>query len=101
MGALTLNGLVLYLASNGEKVLLGRFWGAEALGIYGRAYQLIRIPTDNLNTAVGDVAFSALSRIQDDLGRLRNYFLKGYSLVLTLTLPVTVPCSRMTVFSFC
>ena len=92
-GALTLNGLVLYLASNGEKVLLGRFWGAEALGIYGRAYQLIRIPTDNLNNAVGDVAFSALSRIQDDLGRLRNYFLKGYSLVLTLTLPITVSCA--------
>src|SRR3984957_15833359 len=92
-GALTLNGLVMYLASNGEKVLLGRFWGAEALGIYGRAYQLIRIPTDNLNAAVGDVAFSALSRIQDDLGRLRNYFLKGYSLVLTLTLPITVSCA--------
>jgi PST family polysaccharide transporter len=92
-GTLTLNGLVLYLASNGEKVLLGRFWGAEALGIYGRAYQLIRIPTDNLNTAVGDVAFSALSRIQDDPGRLRNYFLKGYSLVLTLTLPITISCA--------
>jgi O-antigen/teichoic acid export membrane protein len=92
-GALTLNGLVLYLASNGEKVLLGRFWGAEALGIYGRAYQLIRIPTDNLNTAVGDVAFSALSRIQDDPSRLRNYFLTGYSLVLTLTLPITLSCA--------
>ena len=92
-GALTLNGLVMYLASNGEKVLLGRFWGAEALGIYGRAYQLIRIPTDNLNGAVGDVAFSALSRIQDDPGRLRNYFLKGYSLVLTLTLPITLSCA--------
>jgi PST family polysaccharide transporter len=57
-GALTLNGLVMYVASNFEKVLLGRFWGAETLGIYGRAYQLIRIPTDNLNAAVGDVAFS-------------------------------------------
>jgi PST family polysaccharide transporter len=92
-GTLTLNGLVVYIASNFEKVLLGRFWGAEALGIYGRAYQLIRIPTDNLNSAVGDVAFSALSRIQDDPGRLRRYFLKGYSLVLALTLPVTVACA--------
>jgi O-antigen/teichoic acid export membrane protein len=92
-GTLTLSGLVLYLASNGEKVLLGRFWGAEALGIYGRAYQLIRLPTDNLNGAVGDVAFSALSRIQNDPDRLRNYFLKGYSLVLALTLPTTVSCA--------
>jgi O-antigen/teichoic acid export membrane protein len=92
-GTLTLNGLVMYVASNFEKVLLGRFWGAEALGIYGRAYQLIRIPTDNLNSAVGDVAFSALSRIQDDPDRLRGYFLKGYSFVLALTLPITIACA--------
>ena len=31
-GTLTLNGLVVYIASNLEKVLLGRFWGVDALG---------------------------------------------------------------------
>jgi O-antigen/teichoic acid export membrane protein len=92
-GTLTLNGLILYCANNMDKVLLGRFWGADALGIYGRAYQLINIPTDNLNSAVGEVAFSALSRLQDDPPRLKNYFLKGYSLVLALTLPITVACA--------
>lgn len=89
---LTLNGIVLYVASNFEKVLLGRYWGADAIGIYGRSYQLIRIPTDTLTSAVGEVAFSALSRVQDDAQRLRSYFLKGYSLVLALTLPATVAC---------
>jgi len=92
-GTVTLNSLVVYVASNFEKVLLGRFWGAEVLGMYGRAYQLNRIPTDNLNSAVGEVAFSALSRIQDDPSRLRRYFLKGYSLVLALTLPITITCA--------
>ena len=91
-GTLTLSGLVFYVATNFEKVLLGRFWGAEALGIYGRAYQLIRIPTDNLNSAVGDVAFSALSRIQHDPSRLKRFFLKGYSLVLAITVPSTIAC---------
>jgi O-antigen/teichoic acid export membrane protein len=89
-GTITLNGVVVYIAYNLEKVLLGRFWGADAIGIYGRAYQLVNIPTDNLNSAVGEVAFSALSRIQDDPPRLRNYFLKGYSLVLALTIPITI-----------
>ena len=92
-GTLTLTGLAVYVASNFEKVLLGRFWGVSALGIYGRAYQLISIPTDNLNSAAGEVAFSALSRLQDDPSRLRGYFLKGYSLVLAMTLPVTVACA--------
>ncbi len=91
-GTLTLNSFVVYIASNFDKVLLGRFWGAEALGLYGRAYQVIRIPTDNLNSAVGEVAFAALSRVQDDPRRLKSYFLKGYSLVLALTVPITIAC---------
>src|SRR6201993_3589229 len=92
-GTLTLNGLVAYVAFNAEKVLIGRFWGADAIGIYGRAFQLVNIPTDNLNSAVGEVAFSALSRLQDDPVRLKSYFPKGFSLVLGLTLPITVACA--------
>ena len=92
-GTVTLNGLVVYVAYNLEKVLLGRFWGADALGLYGRAYQLINVPTENLNRAVGGVAFSALSRLQDDPVRFRNYFLKGYSLVNSITIPTTIFCA--------
>ncbi len=92
-GTLTLNSLLAYLAYNAEKIMIGRYWGADAIGIYGRAYQLINIPTDNLNTAVGEVAFSALSRLQHDLERLKSYFLKGYSLVLGLTIPITIACA--------
>ena len=92
-GTATLNGLVVYIAYNLEKVLLGRFWGAEGLGIYGRAYQLISIPTENLNSASGGVAFAALSRLQDDQNRFKNYFLKGYTVVLALTLPITIACA--------
>jgi O-antigen/teichoic acid export membrane protein len=95
-GTVTLHGIVVYTAFNLEKVLMGRFWGADALGIYGRAYRLINLPTENLNAAAGEVTFSALSRLQDQPGRLRNYFLKAYSLSLALTLPITV---AFTVFS--
>lgn len=71
-------------------MLLGRFWGAETLGIYGRAYQLINLPTDNLNSTIGLVVFPALSRLQNDAEHLRNYFLKGYSLFLSLVMPITM-----------
>jgi PST family polysaccharide transporter len=92
-GTITVNSAIIYIAYNLDKVLLGRFWGAAAVGIYGRAYQLITIPTDNLNSAVGGVTFAALSRLQDNLQRLRSYFLKGYSLVLASTLPITILCA--------
>ena len=89
-GLLTLNGVVVYAAYNLDKVLLGRVWGAEALGIYGRAYQLISIPTENLHSTIGLVMFPALSRVQDDPTRLRAYFLKGYGLFLSVVMPITV-----------
>ena len=92
-GTLTLNSIVTYVAYNMEKVLLGRFWGPQVIGLYGRAYQLINIPTDNLNQSIGEVAFSALSRIQSDRPRFRNYFLKGYSIVLAMTIPITIMCA--------
>lgn len=89
---LTANGLVVYLSNNMDKVFIGRYWGGDILGVYGRAYQLINIPTENLNSAAGEVAFSALSRLQHEPSRFRSYFLKGYSLVLAMTLPVTLAC---------
>lgn len=91
-GSLTLTGILVYLGYNAEKVMIGRFWGVDAIGVYGRAYQIINIPTDNLNSAVGEVAFAALSRLQDDHLRRRSYFLKGFSLVLGLSLPITIAC---------
>jgi PST family polysaccharide transporter len=89
----TLTNLVMYIAYNLDKILLGRFWGAGALGLYGRAYQLANMPTEQLNSAVGWIAFPALSRIQDDPSRLIGYFLKGYSLVLALTIPIAIACA--------
>ena len=89
-GTVTLNNLVVYIAYNLDKVLLGRFWGADVLGFYSRACQVINIPTSQLNAAVGGVAFSALARLQDDPARYKNYFLKGYSLVIAMTAPITL-----------
>jgi len=92
-GTLTLNGLVVYVAYNFEKFLLGRFWGADALGIYGRAYQLITLPTEGINAALGGVAFASLSRLQNDPQRIRTFFLKAYSLIVSVTLPIAIVCA--------
>ena len=92
-GIVTLNSLVVYIAYNLDKILLGRFWGVDAVGIYGRAYQLATLPTDYINGATGSIAIPVLSRLQNNPERLRSYFLKGYSLVLALTIPTTAACA--------
>jgi O-antigen/teichoic acid export membrane protein len=88
-GAVSLNTVLSYLAYNTDKILLGRFWGADTLGIYGRAYQLANLPNENLNSTLALVAFPALSRLQNEPARLQNYFLKGYRLFLSLSVPLT------------
>lgn len=88
----TATGFLSYVTNNIDKLLLGRVWGTEATGLYSRSFYLINFPTENLNVTIGEVAFAALSRTKGDLDRFRRYFLKGYSLVVTLTLPLTVVC---------
>jgi O-antigen/teichoic acid export membrane protein len=92
-GTVTLNSIVVYIAYSADKILLGRFWGANSLGIYERAYTLISVPSDGLGNAIGGVAFPALSRLQSDPPKMKSYFLKGYSLYLALSLPVTIACA--------
>jgi O-antigen/teichoic acid export membrane protein len=89
-GAVTLNTAIVYLAYNVDKVLIGRFWGADALGTYGRAFQLVTLPNEILFATLGQVAFPAFSRVQNDLPRLRSYFLKGYGVFVSLVMPITI-----------
>jgi PST family polysaccharide transporter len=92
-GLATCNSFIVYLAWNAEKLLLGRFWGADALGLYGRAFQLVTLPVQQLNSAVTGVAFPALSRIQHDAKRLARSFLTGFSLLISATIPITITCA--------
>ena len=89
-GTITVNGVISYMTYNLDKFIVGRIWGATALGYYGVASQLINTPTSNLNIALGGVTFSGLSRLQNDVVRFRSYFLKGYSLNISITLPITI-----------
>jgi PST family polysaccharide transporter len=88
----TCNGLLVFLAWNSDNILLGRVWGPDALGLYGRAYQLATLPVQQLTGAVSGVAFTAFSRIQNDSGRLAKSFLKAYSLLVSLTVPIAISC---------
>jgi PST family polysaccharide transporter len=92
-GTITLNNLVVYGGYNSEKVLLGRYFGPDVLGLYSKAYELINLPTRIINMAIAGVAFSSLSRLQHEPARFKDYFLKGYSLVISITLPATIACA--------
>jgi O-antigen/teichoic acid export membrane protein len=92
-GLASCNSVVVFLAWNVDNLLLGRVWGADALGLYGRAFQLVTLPVQQLNSAITGVALPALSRIQDDTKRLARSFLRGFSILISSTIPITITCA--------
>lgn len=55
--------LVNYVSENADNVILGRFAGPDAVGIYSRAYQLFHMPLQQLAAPLTRVAFPILSRL--------------------------------------
>jgi O-antigen/teichoic acid export membrane protein len=91
-GLATCNSFLVFLAWNSDNILLGRFWGAHVLGLYGRAYQLATLPVEQLTSTLSGVAISGLSAVQDDADRFSRSFLSGYSLLVSATIPIAIAC---------
>jgi PST family polysaccharide transporter len=87
-GIVTTNGIVMHLAHNLDKLLIGRFFGAEVVGLYSRAQTLANFPTDVINSAVGRVLLSTFSRVKTDRELIRSYFMMAYRLLVSVTVPV-------------
>src|SRR5699024_4902725 len=58
------------LSGEGDNFIVGKFLGADALGLYGRAFQLMITPVNLFAKIISDVLFPVTSKIQDDKPRL-------------------------------
>lgn len=77
-----------WLASNADQILIGRFAGAEALGIYSLAHRLVMLPISYLNPTINRVAFPVLARHQQATAVVRDGFLKIIRLLAFLQFPM-------------
>ena len=81
--------LLYNLYSNADYLIVGRVFGAEAVGIYTFAF---RVVTDTVNTLinnVNEVAYPTFAKLQNQIERLRKYFFtiaRGSLLLFTLVL---------------
>lgn len=85
-------GMCNYAASQGDNVIVGRAMPAAALGVYGRAYQLMSMPAMFLGEVTDRVAFPLLSRVQHDRAQLRVAYGRGVSLVACVMAPAAAAC---------
>lgn len=88
-GGLSLGRIVNYLALNGDKLVIGRLIGGDALGLYDRAYKLASLPGSLYEMAASKVALSSLSRVQNEPQRLRAAYRRGIELTALIGMPMT------------
>lgn len=79
-----------YFSRNLDNVLVGRFWGAEQLGYYSRAYFLMTLPTLLASGMLTAVMIPALSALQHDRKRMEAAFLRSIRWISLLGCPVAI-----------
>ncbi len=89
-GHLTGFTTINYFSRNLDNLLIGRVWGAQQLGLYSRAYQLMTLPMDQINEPLTSVAVPALSRLTDSPESYRRAYLRMLEKVALLTMPCVV-----------
>ena len=82
--------IINYFSRNLDNLLLGKFWGANELGLYNRAYQLMTLPIDQVNEPITSVAIPALSRIKDADERYRQAYRRMLEKIAMFTMPAVV-----------
>jgi O-antigen/teichoic acid export membrane protein len=79
--------LLYYVHRNADNLLIGKFVGASALGVYALSYNVILIPFSRLATPVQQVLFPAFSRLQDQPERIAALWVRTTRLVGALSIP--------------
>ncbi|NLX97042.1 MAG: lipopolysaccharide biosynthesis protein [Rhodopirellula sp.] len=79
-----------YLAGQADNLVVGRWLGAAALGVYGRAHQIMVSPVALFCLARDKVLFSTMSTMQSDPVRLGDAYRRGITLTAIVVLPISV-----------
>ena len=78
------------LTRNIDDILIGRWVGPAALGAYGRAFQLMSLPSTQLNQPLSSAVVPALSRLQRDPDRYRRLYRSSVEVIASLAFPLAV-----------
>ena len=81
------SSIVVFLSNQGDDIFLGRVLGVTALGFYQMAFRFANLPGSEIGV-LSRVAFPAYSKLQDNIPKLRNGYLKMLRFVNFLSIPL-------------
>src|SRR5687768_15979838 len=88
--AITGFDLINYFSRNADNMLIGKYLGAAALGLYSKAYQLLLLPITQLRDPLNTVALPALSSLQAQKEKFRQYYSNYIFLLSFFSMPLVL-----------
>ena len=64
-----------------DKLIIGKFFPLSTLGMYERSQFVINLPKVYLGKSLDSVMFSTLSKVQDDIPKIQNFFYRFMSVI--------------------
>lgn len=83
-----LTNIANWVIENVDNLLVGRVFGASALGLYSVSYNLVRTPANHLVTSLQTVLFPMSARAQDNIPGLQRAYLTVISGVALAAFPI-------------
>lgn len=82
------SSILVFLLIQGDAIFVGRLLGATALGFYQLAYRISNMPATEITHVIYQVTFPAYSKLQDNLPKLREAYLKVLQVTAFLSFPM-------------
>jgi O-antigen/teichoic acid export membrane protein len=89
---ITAGGLMYNIARGADNLLIGRFFGAAAVGLYSRGFILLMRPVQYFINPLNAVVVPALSRVQGQDDRYRRTFLQVFEAIALTSFLFTGLC---------
>jgi len=82
------SSILVFLITQGDDIFVGKLLGATALGFYQMAYRISNIPATEITHVISQVTFPAYSKLQDNIPKLREAYLKVLQVTAFLSFPI-------------
>jgi len=78
------SSIIIFLITQGDDIFVGKMLGVTTLGLYQLAYLISNLPATEITHVISQVSFPAYSKLQDDISKLREAYLRVLQLTVFL-----------------
>jgi len=82
------SSILIFLLGQGDDIFVGKLLGTTALGFYQMAYRIANMPATEITHIISQVTFPAYSKLQDNIPKLREAYLKVLRVTAFLSFPI-------------